>query len=267
MTTGGGPMPDDLEPSRSPWIFARRVARIAFGTVLLVGAIALVAIAVQGNVPVARYTPQLIGAIWVAALLSGGVAYGLVGWSRVSLRAEALFAASLMVPTAGLALVLPITIHLGVVQVLAAVDALLPGRPLSAFASMSFLEWLQVSIVITGLTHVVFAALCLTRVHQLMHGRAETMMPRRIFSITVITSCVPFVLLVIPPLLVALTGLPILPLLRAMKPRIERERAELRGELPLPRAVARPRARRTADAADTYVAPCGMPGGERREAS
>jgi hypothetical protein len=243
-------MSDDLVLPLAPSILARRVARIAFGTALLVGLAALVAIAVQGNAPAARYVPQVVGLIWVTALISGGVAYGLVRGSRVAPRAEQLFAASLMVPTAALALALPLTIHLGVAQLLGAVDALLPGRPLSQFAAeMSFLLWLQGSMVCTGLAHVVFAALCLIRVRQLMHGRAETMTPRRIFMLTVIASCVPFVVVVAPPVLVALTGLPILPLLRAMKPRIERERAELRGEQPLPRAVARPVLRRTVYAA------------------
>ena len=63
--------------------------------------------------------------------------------------------------------------------------------------------------------------------------------PRAICVATLITSCVPFVLLwAIPRLLVAVTALPFVPMLHAMQRLIDRERAEIRAAPDLPRAVA-----------------------------
>lgn len=69
--------------------------------------------------------------------------------------------------------------------------------------------------------------------------------PSRIFGITVAVSCVPFVLLfLIPPVLVAITLLPILLLLYGMESVVDRERDEL-ARLPgrLPGAAILPRRR------------------------
>jgi Flp pilus assembly protein TadB len=70
--------------------------------------------------------------------------------------------------------------------------------------------------------------------------------PRQIYIITLLTSCVPFVLLwAIPPTLVAITALPFVPMLHAMRRRIDRERAEIAEARDMPHAIA-VRARRGA---------------------
>jgi hypothetical protein len=80
----------------------------------------------------------------------------------------------------------------------------------------------------------------MVRASQLAHGK-RAWSPLTIYTVTLIVSCVPFiVLLAIPPLLVALTGLPFQPILRAMEPIAARERDELAGAAhELPFAIAR----------------------------
>ncbi|HEY0476086.1 MAG TPA: hypothetical protein VGD37_01100 [Kofleriaceae bacterium] len=99
-------------------------------------------------------------------------------------------------------------------------------------------------VAITGLpfvrlAHLVFAALCGLRGHQLVAGK-PAFSPRKIYVATLLTSCVPFVVLwAIPPVLVAITALPFIPMLHAMERRIARERLELATVIQaLPRAVA-----------------------------
>lgn len=211
-------------------IFARRVGRIAFGVVLLIGAATLTTTAWSGSLGPHRLprldAARLIGLTWLAALLAGAVARAIavrVPWSRGS---EALFTESLTVPAAGIALVLPISLHVPLVLLIADGEA--------------FDVWVMASLWITGLTHIVFATLCVLRARQLVAGR-PALAPRKIYVITLITSCVPFVVLyAIPPTLVALTALPFLPMLHAMERLVARERAELDAVAGnLPRAIAR----------------------------
>lgn len=212
-------------------IFARRVGRIAFGLVLLVGVASLTAPAWSGLVgahhPARFGAARLVGLTWFAAMVAGAVVRAIA--ARVPWRpaAEALFAESVIVPTAGIALVLPITLHLPVVVAVAGVGA--------------FDFWVTASAWITGLAHLVFAGLCVLRARQLVAGRVATT-PRTIYIATLLTSCVPFVLLwAIPPLLVAVTALPFVPMLHAMQRLVDRERAEIRAVPELPRAIAVPR--------------------------
>jgi hypothetical protein len=76
------------------------------------------------------------------------------------------------------------------------------------------------------------------RSKQLVTGR-PAWSPRKIYIATVVTSCVPFALLyAIPPVIVALTALPFVPLLRAMEWIVTRERRELAdARHALPRAI------------------------------
>lgn len=61
----------------------------------------------------------------------------------------------------------------------------------------------------------------------------------KIWCWTTGVSCVPYVLVVIPPIDVGLTGLLFLPALARMKVIVERERADLERVGSLPSAVAR----------------------------
>jgi len=214
-------------------VIARRIGRIAFGSALLVGVACLVARACTGDLVHRSFNgrgprldaAEIVGLTWLVAAVAG------VGAWRVALRArllrnpDSLFAESLMVPAAGLALILPITLHLPVVLALGDREA--------------FAIWVLVSMWITGLAHVVFAFTSVVRAHQLVAGK-PAWSPKRIYAVTVVTSCLPFVVLyAIPPALVAITALPCLPLLYAMERIVTRERQQLAGAPHLlPRAVA-----------------------------
>ena len=131
-------------------------------------------------------------------------------------------------------------------------------------ADLDFFEvWVTGSLWITGLAHLVFAGLGVLRVYQLAAGK-RAIPARTVYFATLFTSCVPIVfvtyvarvpfvglmvdavgtstMVVIPPLIVALTALPFLALLHAMQRLTDRERAEIAAAQVLPRAVAvRPR--------------------------
>jgi hypothetical protein len=213
-------------------IFARRAGRIAASLVLLVGVGMLVVAAWQGHGDRYGYREAsrlhalpILGVTWATALIVAAVAHGTVLLLRPSWRPDQLFVSSLMLPTVALALVLPITLH-------ALVAIAYGGR------AGDFDGWVWWSVIVSGLAHLVFAWLSAVRVHRLVTDRPP-MTPRRIFALTVATSCVPFVLLFgIPPIIVAITGVPLLPLLHRMARWIARERAEL-AAMPhrLPRAA------------------------------
>jgi hypothetical protein len=214
-------------------VIARRIGRITFGGVLLVGIACLIAAAWSGELVhhSMRFGPRLdataiIGLTWLVAAVAGVVAWRVALRVRLAGTADTLFAESLMVPAAGIALVLPITLHLPVVLALGDREA--------------FDIWVAVSMWITGLAHLVFAFMSALRGYQLVAGK-PAWSPRKIYTATVVTSCVPFlVLYAIPPVLVAVTALPFVPLLRAMERIVNRERAELAGAPHLlPRAIAR----------------------------
>jgi hypothetical protein len=212
-------------------IFARRAGRIAFGLVLLIGVASLTTAAWTGFVgahnPARFGAARLVGLTWFAAIVAGAVVRAIAVHVRWRPAAGALFAESVIVPTAGIALLLPITLHLPVVVAVADASA--------------FDFWVTASLWVTGLAHLVFAGLCVLRARQLVAGRVATT-PRKIFVVTLLTSCVPFVLLwAIPPLLVAVTALPFVPMLHAMQRLIDREREEIRAMPELPRAIAVPR--------------------------
>lgn len=225
-------MIDVRRSSSSTAIFARRAGRIVASVVLLAGVVAVVAAAWSAfdRPPPELHIAELIGFTWLAAVVLGAAAHGLVILVRPAWRPEALLAESWLLPAGALALLLPITLHLLVAVALGS-------------AGSEFDRWVRGSMIITGMAHLLFAVLCMLRAHQLLR-REPAIAPGNIFGAVVATSCVPFVVLfAVPPVLVALTGLPILPLLRAMAPRIERERAEL-AAMPhlLPRAAVVPRA-------------------------
>ncbi|HET7500243.1 MAG TPA: hypothetical protein VFK02_04545 [Kofleriaceae bacterium] len=215
-------------------VIARRIARITFGSVLLVGAACLLAATCSPafqhrsmlGVPRLDATAILV-LTWVVAALASLVAWLIALRLPFSGDPNTLFAESLMVPAAGIALLLPLTLHLPVVVGLADREA--------------FDIWVMVSVWITGLAHLVFATMSALRGYQLVAGK-PAWSPRKIYVATVLTSCLPFlVLYAIPPALVALTGLPFIPLLRAMDRLVTRERQELAGAPHvLPRAIATP---------------------------
>ncbi len=211
-------------------LIARRVGRIAFGGVLLAGVACLVASASAGRSmwhgP--RFeAAQILSGTWLVALIAGAAARAIALRVPTGRGPGALFVESVVTPVLGMALLLPLTIHLPFALVLSDSDG--------------FGEWVRVSFWITGTAHVVFALTSTLRGYQLATGR-KAWSPGRIFALTVLTSCVPFVVLMgIPPMLVAVTALPILPLLSAMERIVTNERAEIAAApQALPRAIAAP---------------------------
>jgi hypothetical protein len=220
-------------------IIARRIGRITFGAVLLGGVARLITTACSGELGQDVVLPsrgldaaQTIELTWLIAALAGVVAWRVAARVRFTADPEMLFAESLMVPAVGIALLLPITLHMPVILVIR--------------DSAAFDVWVVASMWLTGLAHAVFAITSALRGKQLVAGEA-TWSPRKIYIATVVTSCVPFaVLYAIPPVIVAITALPFVPLLRAMQWIVVRERRELaNAQHALPRAItvmSRPRA-------------------------
>ena len=199
-------------------VIVRRKSRIAFGAVLIAGAITLVASSLRGR----HGAEQIVVVTWCVALAAGWATrvFATEGPDR-----DRLGVAGLVVPIVGIALIGPITVHMPF--------ALIGG-------SRAFDEWVVLSTWFTIPAHLAFAYASARRAAQLACGqRAWT--PRTVYLITVIVSCVPFVLaLALPPILVALTGLPFLPILRAMEPLAARERNQLAGASDkLPFAIVR----------------------------
>jgi hypothetical protein len=211
-------------------VFARRLGRIAFGGVLIAG-VAVLATGAWAGLPhgLGRDWPsgaRIVGWTWLAAAIAGVVARLVAARVRWARDPEALFAESVMLPTAGFALMLPITLHLPVV--------------LAISDSRGFDLWVEASLWITGVAHLAFAGMCAQRARRLVAGK-PALPPRTIYLVTVITSCVPFVVLwAIPPLLVAITAAPFVPMLRYQQRLVARELAELAAVThDLPRAIAR----------------------------
>ena len=215
-------------------IVARQLGRITFGGVLLGGAAYLALSAVWCAVPPAhRWGPEfnasrIIEATWLIAVLAGLAVSRLAGAAQTSRRPGQLFALSMIAPTLGIAALGPITLHMTVV--------------LPLWGNRAFDVWVFESLIVTGLTHVVFATASALRAYELVVGKPARS-PRSIYVATVVASCVPFVLLfAIPPLLVAITALPFVPLLHAMDALVAHERREIAAAVhPLPQATLRVR--------------------------
>ena len=205
-------------------VYGRRLARVGFGAVLVVGVVVLVARIGPPELarpfvnrsPVTPHVASLLAVAWAAAF----VVYALVRRfaPRRPCAPRQLLGASLVVPGLGIALLLPLTLHLAV--------ALAFGG-----AGDGFDQWALLSRDLTAPAHVAFAVLVTRRALCLARGeRAPS--PGRIFAIVVIVASVPWAMLVLPPVLVAVTGAPLVPLLAAMEPLVARELAALGGELP-----------------------------------
>jgi hypothetical protein len=197
----------------------RRAGRIAFGAVLLAGAALLVHRLTSTDHPRAA---QVILAAWGTAFAAYAVA-GRLGSRRALDHAGELEIPALVVPSLGAALLLPLTLHLPFAAAL--------SRELRAFDS-----WAQLSLLITGPTHLALAVLAALRARQLALG-VPALSPKWIYGLCVAVSCLPFGIFVIPPLLVAATGLPLAGLMVWMGSLAARERARAASET-LPRAIA-----------------------------
>jgi len=196
----------------------KRVGRIAAGVVLIAGAAWLVYLLMEVHRPRVAYT---IPAIWAAAAVIY-VLGAVLGSRRTLDHAEELAVPALAVPAAGAALMLPLTLHLLVSVVISS-------------SLRGFDEWASLSLLFTGPTHLVLAALVARRARQLATG-VPAISAAKIYGICVAVSCLPFAILVLPPLLVGLTGLPLAAFMGLMTPFAERDREAAAAEA-LPRAA------------------------------
>lgn len=207
-----------------------RASRLAFGAVMIGGVLVLAkntyAFAHDERVfdaswvPRAGYWPawQVIVGTWLAAIVAA------IPGLLVRDRGDRWRTASYVVPAVGVALMLPLTIHMPVI---------LKMQGARGFAS-SFDEWVEYSGIFVLLAHVTFAAMVGARARAIVEGR-EPAQVHTIYGVTVAMACVPGLIVVLPPLITAATGIPILPLLYLM----ERWGKRAREEALMPMAVAR----------------------------
>lgn len=183
----------------------RQLARIGFGAVLTLGFIQIAFVTATNRA--AHDAAAWLGITWLAAIVA---ALGGYAFARTTPRgtSERLHVASLVIPSVGLALVMPLTLHLGWIVV--------TGAHLRSFD-----EWFAMSMVFAGVAHVVFAVLAGYRARRLARGE-EPMSVGFLYFVVVMCANIP--LPVIPAAIVALTGLPMLPLLYGMKRYAKRER-------------------------------------------
>ena len=173
---------------------AARAGRAVFGLMLTVGGIALFARGWSGADHI--HARDLLAASWAAAVALGVIAY-LAGrmWPRpVSL------ATSLVLPSIGISLVLPLTLHY------------LVGCAVGGWHG-DFDEWVSVGTRIAILPHVALVLLAVMRARVLAAGRVPTSRDvtsiGAIFGIVCGVAAIPFV---VPTVFTAITGLPFIPL-------------------------------------------------------
>lgn len=192
-------------------LFARRAARIAAGLVLTVGGVALPINALAHLVPAGA----LLGGTWAAALLALPLVWLCAragGHALAGRLGDRLLVASLAWPLAGLALLLPLSLH---------------SLVMLGSGARELDEWVGLSWAIVGHVHVALAGMAAWRMRRLVRGE-PALSAAAIYGISVGVAMVPgAIFLLIPPLLVAATGLPFLFLLWAPAGLIRDERERL----------------------------------------
>jgi len=202
-----------------------RASRLAFGAVMIGGAFVLTkntyAFAHNERVFDASWVPdrgywhawQVIVGTWAAAIVAS------VPGLLIRDRGDRFRIASYMVPAIGVALLLPLTIHM----------AFFVKKEAAAFD-----DWVEYSGIFVALAHIAFAAMVGSRARAIVAGE-DPIQVHTIYGVTVAMACVPGLIVVLPPLICAATGIPILPLLYLM----ERWGKRARDEALMPMAVAR----------------------------
>lgn len=187
-------------------VFAKRAARIAFGIVLLLGMAALLdfAIAEGAHTPRGVHAWHIIVGSWLAAAIAAVVVWAVTVVRRPPRNSDALRRAALSVPAIGIALLLPLTLHL----------------PFALNDLTAFDTWAVASLVVVGHVHLIFAFLVWRRARALT-GNGRPITVARIYILTCIAAAFPFIL---PSPLVALTGIPVAALLVRMKTIAENDR-------------------------------------------
>jgi hypothetical protein len=203
----------------------RRAGRTAFGTLLILGAVAL---AVDGLTALRYASDRAVVPAWIIVAFTWAIAIGAYFLAAHETRASSDTDAyrseqqrmrSLTRPAVGLALMLPLTIHMPL--------AIAIGGP------VCFDGWSGLTVPFAGVAHLIFAALIAERVKAIARG-AEHRGLLDLYLWTVVGGLIP---IVIPAIVVAITALPLLatllPALDAMAASEHAEQAEL------PRAIVR----------------------------
>jgi hypothetical protein len=192
-----------LNVFKSNDVIPYRAGRVGFGAALIGGAVLLASRAPAGLDHHGRggqvHAWDIVVGIWVTAFTALLLVPALASLLRRSRNSDALRVAALTVPSVGLALMLPITIHMLFV---------LPS------GEAAFDEWTWLSAVFVGHVHVVFALLVWARARSLASGIRKPVSVKLIYLLTCVAALIPFV---IPVVFVAVTGLPLIPLLRYME--------------------------------------------------
>jgi hypothetical protein len=206
-------------------ILGRRAGRIAFGTVLVVGMLAIVTRVVHdegvwgtfgGPFAASTHSARLdaartLAGVWFWAAVAYAVVRFAVWWIAPLPRGGALLRASLVVPAVGLALALPLTAH----------------ALWFAMTGGDFDAWVRLSIAVVGFAHVVFALTFGIRAAELARTPEPTMGIGNIFLWSVSASVIPWGLLLLPETLTLVTGVALLPVLHLFTLIARREREAL----------------------------------------
>ncbi len=210
--------------SRLAGVIARRTARTWSGGVLLLGALLLFVRSTVGSDHGVSPAAIILGT-WFAAFVT--YRFALTCKPR-AWNPDTLARAGLIVPSLGILALLPLTLHL---PVFAATGGL-----------GDFHDWVALSALFTAPTMIVSGILIALRAKTLAEGRAATgvFSPWAIYGIGVAATG-PFLVFVLPGILIALTALPFVPLLVYQEKLVAKERTiEDLGEIPA--ALARFRA-------------------------
>jgi hypothetical protein len=192
---------------------ATRAGRLVFGIGLLIGPLLLAKIVATAFLAAPTFLaatharPGVYGLLawtWTLATLAGLVAYAVVRRMRPG-AVHVSGTASFVAPAVGIAALLPITVH-----------ALIAG--VLGTSSDSFDEWAMFALALTSTTHLGFACMVGVRAAQLARGRIALSI-RDVVAWTLVLASVPvgLVSLMLPTIVVACTGLPIVPLLVRME--------------------------------------------------
>lgn len=221
---------------RSRALDATRASRFAFGVAMLLGALMLTVRVADawtdtsgsglfGRLENAPRVHELLTATWLAAFAAGILVHMLVRFVP-ALRVGVSGVRSYVMFWVGTALWLPITVHW--------FWYLAQGNSVKQFD-----DWATFALAVTAITHVGFAIMVGRRAAQLARGEPPTSV-KNIFAWSVVLGALPvgIMLLMIPSIIVALTGIPIVPLLLMMEPLAKAHRDHLDADLPVARVIA-----------------------------
>ncbi len=220
-------------------ILRARIARIVAGLVGILGAVLMViaAIADDDQTPTFVLLTGVVGAL--ATYLTSRTGLGLATWLRTRLAKQELAltgeleadlaridasdpthelhglerklarveAASVAVPLSAITLLAPLMLHFLFV-------ALTDWRGMHSYAS-----WIRISIVIVGHAHLALALMCVLFARKLRRSSLDQLRTMKIhrewlraWGITIAVACVPgIVMLLVPPVLVAVTAITFVP--------------------------------------------------------